>query len=131
MTEHAALNECVAATHVPVSDMALRDRALRWNAAVVPACQNLRMLGSCVRTQAKVAQGSVDFYYEYGPHPWDVGAACVILREAGGIITRLDGKPFDYGRGGVLATNAAAHDAAVRLLNDADGHMDDFMRYPG
>lgn len=125
------LSECVAATHVPVSDMSLRDRALQWNARVIPNSQNLRILGSCIRTQAKVAQGGIDFYYEYGPHPWDVAAGSLIVQEAGGVVTRLDGGGFDFGRGGILSASAAIYDKALRLLSEADDRLSEFQTYPG
>ena len=120
VANNAALTASIGATHVPVSDMALRRRTLRWNEAAIMACQNLRILGSSARTQAKVAMGGVDFYYEYGPHPWDVAAGYVIVTEAGGVMTRMDGGPFDFGRGGVLCASADIHAEALRMLNEAD-----------
>ena len=127
---HGVLSECVAATHVAVSDMALRRRSNRWNEAVIMASQNLRMFGSCVRTQAKLASGGIDFYYEFGPHPWDCAAAFLIVTEAGGRVSRLDGGPFDFGLGGVFAASDSIYDEALRLLNGVDGHMNDFGIHP-
>ena len=123
VADHAKLCEAIGATHVPVSDMALRQRTLGWNAAAIMASQNLRIIGSSARTQAKVASGGVDYYYEYGPHPWDVAAGYVIVTEAGGVVTRLDGGPFDFGLGGVLSASAAIHGEALRLLNAADARL--------
>ena len=120
VAEHADLTAAIGATHVPVSDMALRRRALKWNAHAIMASQNLRILGSSARTQAKVASGGIDYYYEYGPHPWDVAAGYVIVTEAGGVVTRLDGGPFDYALGGVLCASKAIHGEALRLLNATD-----------
>ena len=123
VARHSRLAEAIGATHVPVSDMALRRRSLAWNTAAIMASQNLRILGSSVRTQAKVASGGVDYFYEYGPHPWDVAAAYVIVTEAGGVVTRLDGGPFDFGLGGVLSASEAIHGAAVELLKSADQNL--------
>ena len=126
VARHTSLKDAIGATHVPVSDMALRRRSLRWNEAAIMAGQNLRMLGSSVRTQIKVACGALDYYYEYGPHPWDVAAGTLIVREAGGVVTRLDGGPFDYGRGGVLTASGAIHPEALKLLNGVDGRLSEF-----
>ena len=120
------LSDAVGATHVPVSDMALRRRCSRWNDALALASQNLRILGSSVRTQAKVASGGIDYYYEYGPHPWDVAAGSLIVREAGGVVTRLDGGTFDFGLGGVLFAAPGIHGKALEALNGVDGHLSDF-----
>lgn len=130
VAEHDRLVQAIGATHVPVSDMALRARCNRWNEAAIMASQNLRILGSSARTQAKVASGGIDYYYEYGPHPWDVAAGSLIVREAGGIVTRLDGGPFDYGLGGVLAASAAIHAEALALLNGVDARLSEFGTDP-
>ena len=130
VAEHARLSECIGASHIPVSDLALRERCARWNEAAIMASQNFRVLGSSARTQAKVAAGGIDYYYEYGPHPWDVAAGCLIAREAGGVVSRLDGGPFDYSMGGVVVASAAIHGEVVKLLNGVDAHMSDFGNYP-
>ncbi len=51
-------------------------------------------------------------------HPWDYAAGQVIVEEAGGIATRLDGSPFKLfdGREGVLITNGAIHDEMLKLI---------------
>lgn len=126
VAEHAELSQAIGATHVPVSDMALRARMNRWNEAFAMHSQNLRILGSSARTQAKVAAGGIDFYYEYGPHPWDVAAGRLIVEEAGGRVTRLDGGAFDFGLGGVLCASAAIHEEALALLKRVDGRLDQF-----
>ena len=131
VARHARLSECIGASHIPVSNMELRKRCDRWNEAAIMASQNFRVMGSCVRTQAKVAGGGIDYYYEYGPHPWDVAAASLIVKEAGGVVSRLDGGPFDYSIGGIIVASAAIHGEVVKLLNAADAHMSDFGINPG
>ena len=123
VAQHGELTASIGATHVPVSDMALRRRALRWNEAAIMESQNLRILGSSARTQAMVAMGGVDYYYEYGPHPWDVAAGYVIVTEAGGVFTRLDGEPFDFAQGGVLCASRAIHPQVLKMLNAVDGKL--------
>ena len=46
----------------------------------------IRSLGSAAMNMCYVARGGADFYYEIGIHAWDVAAAVVILREAGGAV---------------------------------------------
>lgn len=45
-----------------------------------------RAFGSAAINMVYVAQGSVDAYIEYGIHSWDIAAAAVIVREAGGFL---------------------------------------------
>ena len=46
---------------------------------------SIRSIGSAALSVCFVACGSVDAYFEYGVHCWDIAAGDVILREAGGI----------------------------------------------
>jgi len=62
---------------------------------------------------------------DYKEKIWDQAAGSLVLTEAGGRISDLDGKPLDFTRGrmllnnrGVLATNGALHDAALKALKD-------------
>ena len=42
-------------------------------------------MGSAALNACMVASGRADAYYEYGVHCWDIAAAVVIVREAGGV----------------------------------------------
>jgi myo-inositol-1(or 4)-monophosphatase len=81
-------------------------------------------LGSTAYKMARVADGTVDAYLSVGPKgEWDVCAAQVVLEEAGGTVTRLDGSRLGYNRldpawTGVAASNGRLHAA---LLAEAAG----------
>lgn len=73
---------------------------------------------------ALVARGEADLYvnsYE-AFHDWDIAAGQILVEEAGGTVTALDGATIAYGspgawqRGGLLATNGLLHAAAVAGL---------------
>ncbi len=51
----------------------------------VPFC-SIRSLGSAALNACMVACGSVDGYFEYGVHCWDIAASVIIVREAGGVV---------------------------------------------
>lgn len=53
----------------------------------------IRSFGSAALNMCYVARGSCDIYYEIGIHAWDVAAAAVILKEAGGCV--VNWKPYD------------------------------------
>lgn len=59
--------------------------------------------------------GRVDAMVDPGVAPWDICAAAVLVREAGGRLTSLDGEPTIHG-GGALATNGAVHDELLGLI---------------
>ncbi len=62
---------------------------------------------------------------DYQEKIWDQAAGSIVLEEAGGRISDLDGKPLDFSQGrklvenrGVLATNGHLHDAVLKALKD-------------
>ncbi len=75
--------------------------------------------GSAALDLAYVAAGRLDVYWEAGLRPWDIAAGYLLVQEAGGIVTDLEGASLDLEKGDVLATNAALHRPALELLRDA------------
>lgn len=82
----------------------------------------LRCHGSAVASICQVATGDIDAYVHVTLYPWDFAAAQLIVEEAGGLATRLDGTPlrvFD-GRKGVMITNGKMHPVLMPLLGSAE-----------
>jgi histidinol-phosphatase len=63
-----------------------------------------------------VAQGSAETMVEYGVKPWDMAAPYVVVTEAGGRMTGLDGRP-SWTAPNVLTSNGLLHDELLDLLN--------------
>lgn len=53
--------------------------------------QGIRRLGSAALDLAYVACGRLDGYWEYGIHSWDIAAGALIVEEAGGKVTHING----------------------------------------
>ena len=53
--------------------------------------------------------------------PWDIAAGALIVAEAGGRVTNMDGEPFTSRGGQVLATNGLLHDAMLGVIRDYRG----------
>ncbi len=90
-------------------------------ARVVPACRDLRRLGSAQLDLCLTAAGSLDGYWETGLKPYDIGAGALIVQEAGGRVSDLAGGGAWLARGSVLASNGPLHDQLLRLLQDPQG----------
>jgi myo-inositol-1(or 4)-monophosphatase len=60
---------------------------------VLPRVRDIRRGGSAAVDLCSVASGRIDGYFERGPHEWDVAAGGLIVREAGGAIGGLHGRP--------------------------------------
>lgn len=78
-------------------------------------------LGSTAYKMCRVAQGAAEGFVSRGPKAeWDVAAAIVIVHEAGGRVTRLNGAPAEFNRPepqwrGIAASNGLVHDELLRL----------------
>lgn len=85
-------------------------RVLRRSAGV-------RRAGAAALDLCHVASGWFDGFWELSLAPWDVAAGTLIVREAGGVVTRLDGREdVFHGTGSLLAGNAAMHAALYEML---------------
>jgi len=86
---------------------------------VMKECAGVRRIGAASLDLCYVACGRFDAYWEHQLHPWDVAAGVVIVREAGGIVTRLSGAADPLPHTDILATSAAANSSTMQLLNQS------------
>lgn len=71
-------------------------------------CNDIRRFGACAPELCYLAMGRCELYFEYLLSPWDYAAASLIVTEAGGTITSIDGSPLKLTqKGGVIAANNA------------------------
>lgn len=82
-------------------------------------CDTYRRGGSAALDLAYVAAGRIDAYWEAGLCSWDIAAGYLLVQEAGGIATDLEGRSLELEKGDILATNARLHTSFVRLLSEA------------
>jgi myo-inositol-1(or 4)-monophosphatase len=97
-------------------DMDLRQRGLAAYADFALQGHTVRSMGAAALGLAAVAAGWLDIYYNFSLAPWDVAAGELLVREAGGHLTALDGSPYSIGFGPVLTSNGPLHDAALSVL---------------
>jgi myo-inositol-1(or 4)-monophosphatase len=81
----------------PEAPLGLFNRLIRRSRGV-------RRFGSAALDLAYVAAGRFDGFFEFGLKPWDIAAGALLVSEAGGAITRIDGAPLDLSIGDVLAS---------------------------
>ncbi len=87
--------------------------------AVQEKVAGLRRFGAAALDLAWIAAGRLDGYWERNLSPWDMAAGIVIVREAGGFVTDLDGGEAMFAQGGILAGNDTIHRELLRLIKDA------------
>jgi myo-inositol-1(or 4)-monophosphatase len=89
-------------------------------AAIQDKVAGLRRFGAAALDLAWVAAGRFDAYWERNLSPWDIAAGLILVREAGGFCTDLEGGESPYVTGDVIAGNDAMHRALTRLLKEAE-----------
>ncbi|GGD95062.1 inositol monophosphatase [Aureimonas endophytica] len=80
----------------------------------------IRRFGAASLDLVAVAAGRLDAFWEHALAPWDCAAGSIIVREAGGIVTALDGSRFDPIAGDIACGNEAIHKALLDQLKRAD-----------
>ena len=85
---------------------------------ILPLCQDIRRLGSASIDLCMVAKGTFEGYYEMNLKAWDVSAGILILTEAGGTVSTIDGSEYKlFEDKYIVATNGKIHDELIKNLN--------------
>jgi myo-inositol-1(or 4)-monophosphatase len=88
-------------------------------AAAQRAFAGLRRYGAATLDLAWIAAGRLDAYWERDLSPWDLAAGSLLVREAGGFVSDIDGGNDILQRGNVVAGNETMHRELLRLLREA------------
>ena len=102
--------------HYGRGDLALGTREL---VAVQSKVAGLRRFGAAALDLAFIAAGRFDGYWERNLSPWDMAAGVLMVREAGGYVTDMDGGDAIMAKGHILAGNEAIHRELQPLLKAA------------
>jgi myo-inositol-1(or 4)-monophosphatase len=85
------------------------DRNGRHFAAMSHVAQGVRRDGSAALDLALVAAGRFDAFWEWDLKPWDIAAGALLITEAGGRITAIDGSALNLAAGSVAGSNGLLH----------------------
>lgn len=96
--------------------------SMKITESVLHQARGVRRLGSAALECAYIAAGRFDAHFHYQLKPWDFAAAKIILEEAGGMMTDVDGNTLSPKNGRVLATNGLVHQRMVELIQKEGGH---------
>ena len=91
---------------------------LAEHAALMQRCRSVRSLGSAALGLAAVAAGRLDGYWEQRLGAWDVAAGALLIREAGGTVTAVDGGPLDLAAPTIAASNGQIHSELLHALKE-------------
>ncbi len=111
----ASLGDALTCTGFMPADF---DRNGPYFRAVSARAQAVRRDGSAALDLAYVALGRYDGFWEFDLQPWDVAAGTLLIREAGGTVTQVDGSAARVDAGSILASNGAIHEQLREVLRE-------------
>ncbi len=109
------LEAALIATGFP-PDLRGHEETLEWWRHFSFKAQSLRRTGSTALNMVYVAAGRFDAFYAFDNHVWDVAGATVVLQEAGGRVTNVDGSDYDPFTSDALASNGPLHPLLVDIF---------------
>jgi myo-inositol-1(or 4)-monophosphatase len=112
------LADALVTTGIPHRGRDGHPRFLKEMEVMMREVAGIRRTGSAALDLAFVAAGRFDAYWERNLKPWDLAAGIVIVREAGGFVTDLDGSEKMLESGDVVAANSNIHKALLPLIGD-------------
>jgi myo-inositol-1(or 4)-monophosphatase len=119
VSREARLDRSLLVTGFPYDIRTAEETNLDHFSRLTLRAQAVRRLGSAALDLAYVAAGRFDGYWELRLSPWDWGAGILLVREARGRVTRLDGDPDVFRPPtSIVASNGRIHEAMLETLGE-------------
>jgi myo-inositol-1(or 4)-monophosphatase len=123
--EATRLDEALLITGFPYDREAALDRQLAVLAAFLRSpVHGIRRDGSAALDCCHVAAGRADGFWEYGLQPWDTAAGTIICREAGALVTDIEGADWSPSRSaGIVVANPLLHGLMLEVIRRTTGEV--------
>ncbi len=115
VSQTSALREAVVAFDWSW-DLDKRKQIVYWLDRLSDHVRQIKAMGSAAADLAALAEGQIDGYVHSGLKPWDVAAAALIVRKAGGVVSSPDGGAWTPFQPELLAANRVLHSPIQRLI---------------
>ena len=109
MSDVVEMHRALVATGFAYKRATVTDNNLAEFGAVMPRVQGIRRAGSAVLDLAHLACGRLDGYWEMHLQPWDWAAGWLLVEEAGGRVTDMQGEPWSLSSKDLVASNGPLH----------------------
>lgn len=103
VSKQTQLSAALLGTALPTRSASLTQRYLPTFETMIDKCAGMRRTGSAALDMAYVACGRLDGFWEFGLRPWDIAAASLLIKEAGGLVGDLHGGEDYFNHGDVVA----------------------------
>jgi len=109
------LSESVIACGLPHIGRGNHDLSRLEMSVIQDKVAGLRRFGAASLDMAFIASGRLDGYWERNLQPWDLAAGQIIVREAGGIVSGIEGDDDPLKTGSVICGNEFIHAELVKI----------------
>jgi myo-inositol-1(or 4)-monophosphatase len=103
VTKCTQLSDALVGTGFPFRELARIETYLGQLRTLMTGCSGVRRAGAAALDLAYVAAGRLDAFWELGLSPWDMAAGALLVQEAGGLVSDLDGQGDFLARGEIAA----------------------------
>lgn len=109
VSQETAFERSLVGTGIPHHGNSVHDAYLEALASVMRDVAGVRRMGAAALDLAYVAAGRFEAFFELGLAPWDLAGGILLVREAGGVVSKTSGEPVRLDDGDVLAITPALH----------------------
>ena len=110
------LEECLIATGMPYKGRDNHPQYPQMLDTVWSTTSGIRRFGAAALDLAYIAAGRYDGFFEFSLSPWDIAGGIIIVREAGGNVTDINGSGEMMKTGNILASNGHIHRELSEVL---------------
>lgn len=115
--EQEVLGDAIVGMESPAGEGSLQ-QCLKGIVPLMPKVRTIRMLGSSAVFLPWVANGRLTAYWTPDECAWDIAAGALIVQEAGGKATDIDGNDFTLRTRNLIASNGKVHKALLSVLKE-------------
>ena len=108
VSKRHTLESCIIGTGIPHINEK-NDNYFNDISSVAENCSGIRRMGAASIDLAYVAAGKFDGFWEKDLNLWDVSTGVLLVKEAGGKISKIDGKDWSIKSKDILASNLLIH----------------------
>ncbi len=119
VSKQTQLSASLLGTGFSGRDSILNQKYLPTFEALVGKCAGMRRTGSAALDLAYVASARLDGFWEFGLKPWDIAAGSLLIREAGGLISDVQGGDDFIKEGNVVAGTPKVFKALLQTISPA------------
>ncbi len=109
------LKNSIVMTHISSKKNA-RARTILALESIFQKTLHMRMFGSGLTAMSYIASGKFDVFFNVKTYPWDILPGALLVTEAGGVVTDINGNKITNESTSVLATNGKVHSQMLKLL---------------